>query len=300
MTTILAIRTHKWDDDARRLQAALATVPGVEVVVAFHNRPRDLILPVPVVDLDEPWVRGNGLRVLPDWGWRCGDYFLYALRAAYPQARYIWLLEPDLHFTAPPAEFFGRFARVEADVLGVDPQRQPAGHRFARGLPGMDHWKSIFALTRFSGRAADRLFALRKAYCAGKVGPRFFSNDEVFCFTHAMADPELTVASMRDHAPDWLPEGSVATDPDILFDTLADRCEPGVWHPVRSRASFIGAVADRSSRAFGFYGAMRGSIAALSPEERQMIADRVGALCLSTLNELAAGQGPSATQSDRG
>ncbi len=283
MTTIVAIRTHRWDEDAARLHAELAPVFGDALVVAFHNRPRDLQLPAPVVDLDDAWLARNGLRHVADWGWRCGDYFLYAVRQAYPDASHIWLIEPDVHFTGKVADFFSLMAKRSDDFLGVQIEPMDKGHRFGRGLPGMDLWRAIFALTRFSGRAADMLLPLRQAYGKGNVAPRFYTNDETFCVSHLRANPDMTMASMATLAPDWFPEGSVATDPDVLIDALHGRTAPGVFHPVRGHAGFAGAVASRVTQNMGFLGAMRGSLALLSEEELAAIAADVGRRCHEAL-----------------
>lgn len=289
MTIIAAIRTHRWDEDAIRLHGQLAPVFGPDLVIAFHDRPEALTLPGPVVDLNEGWVAGQGLRVLPDWGWRCGDYFLYAVRQARPDASFIWLVEPDVFFTGPAEDFFARFRDRPEDLLGVDIARLETDHRFVRGLPGLAPWKSIFALTRFSAAAADRLFARRQDYSRGPVGPRFFTNDELFCFSHGVADPELTTASMKDIAPDWLPEGALAGDPDLLVDLVAAGGSPVVRHPVRARATFIDAVAARAIHNFGFLRAMRDSLRLLSETERRQLSERVAEGCLDTITRLTRG-----------
>lgn len=284
---VVAIRTHRWDADAIRLHRALSQVPGIELVVVFHNRPAGLDLPLPAIDIDDAWVAAQGLRRVRDYGWRCGDYFLYAVRQARPQAGFIWLIEPDVHFTAPAAGFFNLFKDVRTDVLGTRVEEMDPGHRFSRGLPGMKPYRSIFALTRFSGKAADRLLDLRRAYSTLARQARFVTNDEIFCFSHAVADPDLTTGNMEEIAPDWLPGGTLRPDPDILLDTLVGVTAPGIHHPVRAREGFLRAVADRSGANFGFFPAMRQSLALLSDDERAVIADRFREHCLRALAEHA-------------
>lgn len=283
MTTIAAIRTHHWGEDAQRLHAQLAPVFGAGLVAAFHNRPKDLALPLPVVDIDDHWLAANRLQRVPDWGWRCGDYFLYAVRKAYPQADYLWLIEPDVHFTGPVADFFARMATRSEDLLGVKVEPLRPDNRFARGLPEVPAWRSIFALTRFSGRAVDRLFALRQAYAGRKIGPRFYSNDEVFCVSTLVAAPDFSHASMSEIAPDWFRPGAVATDPDVLIDTLEGDAAPGVFHPVRGRVSFRGAVAGRIAGNLAFLNQMRPSLARLTDEDIDDIAAEVGRRCAQAL-----------------
>lgn len=282
MTALVAIRTHRWGPDAARLHAQLAPVLGDRLVTVFHGTP-PADLPLAAVALDDAWLAANGLRGPADWGWRCGDYFLYALRRACPGADHYWLIEPDVLFSGDPAGFFAATDALAQDVLGVRVGPMRADHRFSRGLPGMAHHRAIFALVRFSGRAIDRLFPLRQAYAAGPTGPRFFANDEVFCFSHALADPDLSVASLADLVPDWFADDAVQTDPDILDETLAGRSRPGVFHPVRSRDSFRGALAARLAGNTGFLRAMAPSLALLSEDDLAAIAQDVARESLAAL-----------------
>lgn len=287
MTTLAAIRTHRWDEDAERLFAQLHPVFGPRLVVVFHNRPEGLRLPLPVIDIDDAWLRSNGLQVISDWGWRCGDYFLYALRAARPDFDFAWLIEPDVWFAGDPAGFFAGTAALDHDLLGSRIVPMSPDHRFGRGLPGMDLWKAIFALTRFSGRAADRLFAQRRDYATRRVAPRFVTNDETFCFSHARAAGDLTLGSLADLLPDWLAEDTVRTDPDILFEAIADRPGPGVFHPVRGRGSFGRAVAARLAANTGFLPAMAPSLALLSEADIAAIAADVAERSAAALRQAA-------------
>ena len=167
----------------------------------------------------------------------------------------------------------------------------PPDHRFARGLPGRSLKKSIFALTRFSGRAADRLFALRQDYGTRDIAPRFYTNDELFCFSNAFADKDLTIGNLTDLVPDWLADGQMAGDPDILIDTLQDHATRGIFHPVRGRDRFCRAVAQRITARMAYLDAMQASLALLSGEDRRRISTDVGKRCLDALNAAAGNKG---------
>lgn len=288
MTTLAAIRTHRWGEDEERLAAQLAPVFGDRLVVVFHGRPADLSLPLPVVDIDDAWVSGQGLRALSDWGWRCGDYFLYALRAARPDADRYWLIEPDVWFSGPVERFFAETDALDHDLLGARVTDMTADHRFARGLPDIAHLRAIFALTRFSGRAIDRLADLRRAYCAGPELNRFFTNDEIFCFSHAAADPDLTVGSLHALLPEWLGPDTMRTDPDILFDAVAGVSRPGVHHPVRGRLSFLAALGRRLAGDAAYLRAMAPSLAHLTDREIARAGREAGRLHARQMAEAAA------------
>lgn len=300
MTVIAAIRTHRWGEDEARLAAQLAPVFGDRLCVVFHNRPADVTPPLPVVDMTDAWVTGNGLRVTPDYGWRCGDYAYYALRQALPGANHYWLIEPDVLFTGPVAEFFARVQASPADALGVRLGAIDRLHRFARTMPAdIPLRRAIFALTRFSGRALDRLFVLRQAYSAGPALPRNFVNDEIFAFSHLGVQPDMTMAAMADLAPDWFGDTTVETDPDMILEMLDKRTAPGVFHPVRARASFREAVARRVVGNTHFFAAMRPSLAYLTDEDIAAIAADIGRRATAALTDQRAAARREAARATR-
>jgi len=281
--TLAVIRTHRWDEDAERLYAQLQPVFGDDLVVVFHNRPLDLTLPIRVADIDMNWLLDAGLRVIKDWGWRCGDYFHYRARDAFPDYDHYWLIEPDVYFTGPYQRFFKATEALTQDVLGVELDLYKADHRFARGMPQMPLYRSIFALTRFSGRAIDRLFALRRDYAQSRVVQRYYANDEIFCFSHAVADPTLTCESLSKIMPRWIDPRTLTTDPDILVELLTGHSVPGVFHPVRGRASFARAVAARIAQNTHFLVKIKPSLGCLSDADLEAIAADAAARCLDVL-----------------
>jgi hypothetical protein len=296
---IAAIRTHRWDEDAIRLAEQLRPVFGDALVVVFHDRPRGTDPGLPVIDLNSMWLRRNGLRAVPDWGWRCGDYFAYALRAARPDADQYWLIEPDVWFAKDPHQFFGLANDLPGDLLGPAIERLGADHRFARGLSDLPPYRAIFALTRFSARALDHLFEARRAYSLQGTSPRFFTNDEVFCYSTLMARKDFVTGSFVTDMPDWFPAGSMRTDPDILIDTLVDLPRTGVFHPVRGRASFKRAVAARLAGTPAFLGAMQASLAHLGPADIADVAADVAERVAEQLT-LAAKRGLRASYPEEG
>lgn len=275
MRQIAAIRTHRWGEDEERLAAALRPAFGENLVVVYHNRPEERELPLPAVDLRLDWVRSNGLRVVPDWAWRCGDYGYYALRQARPDFDHYWLIEPDVFFHGPAEKFFAAFDAVTADGLGLRPQSDVRdNHPFCRSLKPLELYRAIFALTRFSGRALDRLYALRRQTRNDEKRRWAYPNDELFAFTHLANEPELSLEGFEQHAPGWIDPESVVTDPDFLLDAILQRddAEGKIYHPVRSRASFKAAVTARIADRGGFLDRMQESLAHLEDAELQDIA----------------------------
>lgn len=278
MNAIAAIRTHRWTGAEARLLTQLRAAFGGDVCVVFHDRSEDIELPCDVVDVTSQWAQAQELRTPRDWGWRCGDYFLYALRAAKPGYDHYWLVEPDVHFYGDPKGFFDRFAEVDADLLGLDPE--PLGkarHMFTATMPDMAHWRAIFALTRISGRALDLLLPLRVENGKVPVGPMRVANDEVFVYSHAVANSALSVGNLRDHAPDWFEGVQFDTAPDLLEEAM--RSDPElqgkVLHPVHDKTSFKEELAKRVARKLNFMGNLGKSWDHLTNDDLEEIADDI-------------------------
>lgn len=278
MRTLAAIRTNRWTEDEERLMATLSPVFGSDLAVVFHNRPRGVVPPLPVVDLRQDFVLGNGLVLVPDWGWRCGDYFYYALRAAYPDYDRYWLIEPDVYFSSPAGGFFDAFRAADQDVLGLALGPFGEAIRFTRGLPGLAHHRAIFALTRLSGRAIDRLLPARQALNVPHVSVRDYPNDEIFAFSTAVADGGLTWGRLEAFAPDWFEGVQFAPDPDLLYEQVAGRVPAGrVLHPVRGLAAFKTALGRRLAGNTGILARMREAVDLLDPQDVEDVAEAAAA-----------------------
>lgn len=285
MRSLIAIRTHRWAEDEECLLSRLRQVAGHDLAVVFHNRPEHLALPIDTIDIRDGWLAQNGFRVLRDWGWRCGDYFYYRLREARPGYDFYWLIEPDVFFTSDPGDFFAAFADATADAMGFRLGPFAERNAFARGLPGLPHHQAIFALTRLSGRAIDRLAPLRRAYGRTAVAPRFYTNDELFVFSHVAADAELSSGRLEEIAPAWFEGARVAPSPDMLRGIIAASAPPGrVFHPVRGRESFKNATASRLAGQHAFFlSKIRDALAGMDDAELDQIAAAASADILSQL-----------------
>lgn len=220
---------------------------GLDVVPVFHDTGRHSI-PAGAVIMTDASIEKARLRVVPDWGWRCGDYALYTLRLLKPDYEYYWLIEPDVFIKGDAAEFFGRFDEATEDLLGLDPTAfKSSGHKFVQRLVGMSHWRAIFALTRASANLLDRLYELRVKDSVGEANPKHQANDEMFVYSHAKSISGVGIGNLRDYAPDWFHENLFETNPDFLRDWLEeDETMPfGVFHPVREKDEFLQAFPER-------------------------------------------------------
>ena len=83
--------------------------------------------------------------------------------------------------------------------------------------------------------------------------------------------------------PQWVDPKTLATDPDVLLELLEGRRQPGVFHPVRGRASFLQSVAARIAQNTHFVAEIHPSLACLSDADLDGIAADAAARCLEIL-----------------
>lgn len=286
MRQVIGIRTHRWGEEEQRLLAQLKDAFPGDIAVVFHNRADAAQVPIDVVDIDTAWVEANGLRAIPDWAWRCGDYFYYALRAAKPDYDFYWLVEPDVFFSSDPKDFFDRFTALSSDALGSDIKPYTADIPFTRALKGLAPYQAIFPLTRFSAQALDFLFAQRQEYSRTDAGKRTFANDEIFCFSNMISSNAHVAESFEAHAPEWFSNKLFATNPTLMLDAVRKDVGPKqICHPVRSRTAFISAVAVRLAANDGFLRKMRSSLGQLSDAEVDHIVAMSAGLLRKSLEE---------------
>lgn len=291
MRDCIVIRSHNWSEDEERLVNTLRPAFGENVFAAIHLSDRVLSPTVPIAGFDDEWVRKSGLRVLHDYGWRCGDYAIFAAREAFPDFDRYWLIEPDVAICGDVRAFYAQAAEINADALGVDVEDMSTKQdRFTKGLPAFHPFRATFALTRFSAAALDYLLPERKTYSASGVGSWRFSNDEIFCFSHLMAHPDFSVSSLQDRLPEWFDRHLFSTDPDLLDRFIQSEIGTNnqVCHPVRGLAGFSAALSERLNKnAAGFLKQLRPSLQAMTKEERRRIADESRHLLEDLLHDLS-------------
>lgn len=123
----------------------------------------------------------------PRLTWLCGDYALYVATQEVTATHY-WIVEPDVHFRFEDAcDFFNAFRSETADFIA--PHFGPASDDWAWSSMvehfGLQPYKCLFPLCRFSARATSHLLRHRQRHSdrMEKEGIPFkrWPNDESFC-----------------------------------------------------------------------------------------------------------------------
>jgi hypothetical protein len=227
------------------------------------------------VDINDAVIEKMQLRVIHDWGWRCGDYAYYAIRKAHPDYDYYWLIEPDVFLSGDARAFLSLFESESADVIGLDVAEFDPNHRFATHVGNAKPMRAIFALTRFSGATIDFAYKRRVNYASKSVPPYNYANDELFMFSHTQSRDEFKLGQFRDIAPTWFSDVQFDTNPDLI-DAMVEQDLKGqnkILHPVVDRMTFARALAKRMVGRTGVLGQNKTELRALSSSELDQLAD---------------------------
>ena len=251
MRELIVVRTHLADAPSLAAFDRYAAASGRDVTFCCDERKG----PVETggrrkVTLDAAAMEALGLLPHPNAGWRCGDYFYYATRAAMPDYDAYWLVEPDVLVNAPDlAAFLDGFADPATDFtaarLGPRDARWVWHRTVADDYPAVHG--CIFPITRISGRAIDHLHRARRAAAARMAarGLDTWPNDEVFVATELMhagfACADFNAAGRQAYTP-----RSLRIDAQHDRATLAAAPPDGlIWHPVRNLDDWAARLAKR-------------------------------------------------------
>ena len=119
---VFAIRTHKFSDSEKYLYDYAAQYFGkTNTFIACNNNVEDIKIPDQYNHFffnKKKILNDTGLYFHDNWGWRCGDYWYYALNKYLKDYEYIWLCEPDVYFCNENAnDFFKPFEKLNCDFL---------------------------------------------------------------------------------------------------------------------------------------------------------------------------------------
>jgi hypothetical protein len=268
----ILVRTHTADEQVLGFIARLSQGGRYPVfVLADESRgPLDFGA-TPKISLTEGGVRAMGLYAeAPNLFWRCGDYGLYAARAALPEIDRFWLIEPDVWINLDrPAEFFARFEADPADLLAAHYRPAEPGWDWGKTMAdGGPVQRCLFPLVRVTARALDHLFeercALGAVFTAEGRDPRFWPNDEVFTAT-MIVRARLDGRDLNHAGPVYDPETFCFWFPSTQAQAAADP-QGFVRHPVLSGDRYFQKLFALSCRLKDFSG-LEGAVEALTGSE---------------------------------
>lgn len=243
--SIVLLRTHTDGPDVHRSLDRLIQQSGRKVYVVADERIKPLNLPsAEKISLTNAGMDSFGLHVTEDVGWRCGDYFLYLAAEKIQRAKYIWMIEPDVHVNFGSIQEFLDMIDDRSDADFIAP-------RFRRASPGWSWYPRmapyrepvyfcLFSLVRLSARAISLLLAeriLMSRRYRDERPDRGFPNDESFVAT--------TLCHYRLLCEDINTFGDLCLEENYgwrpLYEPLMQKTEPDnqLYHPVVDGSTFI-------------------------------------------------------------
>lgn len=288
---IAIIRSHSWGPAEAVLAETLTGWFNDRVVLAADVRkaPDLSQVPIPIVRVDEAVLENLGLPAdIPDWGWRCGDYFQIATSAAYPGAERLWMLEPDVVFNFDdPAQFFRSCAEQTADLLaGRFAPRGPSWAHHAAVAPYFDRVMGCFyPVTRLTRRAVEAVRAERCRIAAVQAAlpeakrPKV-ANDESMVACTIANRPGLRGQTLETVVPDLIPQSSsLFGSAQMLLRDRLERLPAKLLHPVVDRDSFSRKLASKMNyQTMPYYSELVAR--EFGPEENAAFAQRVSQIVL--------------------
>ncbi len=251
MSEVIVVRTHYYDPQLDKMVRRLQRTSARRVVVVVDERRSKINIPADLLKIVlDP--AADGLPMPSDYGWRCGDYSLYAALKAVPDASHFWLIEPDvrIHSEDPSTFFDGGESTAAADLLTawfVVSSAEWVWHRtiapFERNV-----YNCMLQLCRVSRPAVDWLLreriALGSRFESKSLGLNDWPNDEAFIGA-ALMRGGFKIATFASHAPSYRTAGIFTFDKPTsarwLEGVAYDR---GIYHPVVSGQKFMTRLRD--------------------------------------------------------
>lgn len=112
MRELVLIRTHFYNEAVDEFFEYLRSTSGRDVAIICDETAGsvDVGSGKVKVGLTQDYVRSLNLHVPGNFGWLCGDYFLYVASRALPNYDRYWMVESDVRFSLPQSvEFFDAF-----------------------------------------------------------------------------------------------------------------------------------------------------------------------------------------------
>ena len=194
------IRTHFYNEALRNLALRITQEAEVEVLFAVDERSQEVSLPdgFKKISLNNRIIEEMAILNVPDSGWRCGDYFLYAARRLHPEYDFFWMIEPDVYLNFQNlSEFFGLFeleSIVDIIAAEISVPEENWFWRFGMNQLGYtDVMRCFYPLIRISSRAIDYLYECRKS-----MTEKFKLKSDVLSAHHWPNDESVTITFLKE------------------------------------------------------------------------------------------------------
>lgn len=295
MNSCIVIRTTSKDRATLELRSYLEEYFCKNVYIAierFANENIDVEVNGNTICIGRKFLKVNELRYFHRAGWQCGDYIYYAASKVLKNFSYIWMIEPDVRITLPPADFFERCEEISDDLLGVTLGERRNNWGWFHSINGFYGDKKVygmyFPISRLSLNAIGFLREKRAEYCAssrmidldfqssGLI--RLFANDEAFVAT-TIKNHGFTSRTLQSINGDAF-GGYFTTEIPVLEEEVRHHSMIGnIIHPVCD--------AERAKKKIAIYRRKYSNLSILAKREheiRERLGDEIGNLVFGVNN----------------
>lgn len=207
-----AIRTHKFGEREKVLYEYASKYFGANnTYITCNTKNNNINIPNQYKNImfhEGKVLNDTSLFWHPDWSWRCGDYWYYALYNSLDNYEYIWLCEPDVYFCNEDAtDFFKQFENVNSDFLTFGYGTAGKNLSFfntSEVLEGTP-MSCLFGFTRIRRTLIKTLFEKRvqlsRSFLNKKYNPNQYPNDEIF-FATTLNKLNYNIGKIENHSFD--------------------------------------------------------------------------------------------------
>ena len=190
MKNVILLRTNHFGPREGEFLEQLRTDTGYETIVLADEMNGRLTAPgFKKIAYDRTMLYDLGLHCPKNAGWRCGDYGFYLARQAIPDARYFWMIEPDVRAAVENyADLFASFESLTADFIAPGITASDNGHFWYPTMRWLtkDVYRCHFAFCRMSAAASDACLRGRREMRFQPAARFMWPNDETFVATTLM------------------------------------------------------------------------------------------------------------------
>ncbi len=242
---VIVLRTNHYDAATDVFIRGIMKTSGRRVVIAAdeHAGPVQTPLDIRKITINPDFL---GLFSHPNFGWRCGDYSLYAALTAMPDVDFFWLIEPDVRINATNTKAFFDGSGYNTDADFVTPWFVASSKewfwydRIAIYYPNV--YNCMLQLCRFSRTGATKLREARSAlsqhYLANGIDADLWPNDESFVGAVAKSQ-DFSIETFSGHAPTFTTDKTFTfTQPFSERWLKAKGPDNAIYHPVVSGTKF--------------------------------------------------------------
>lgn len=249
MRELILFRTHVFDDATQRFYEYLKATSNRDIViVAEESRgPLNVGQGRAKISLTRDYASSMGLYAPNNFGWLCGDYFIYAGIENFSKYDRYWLIEYDVRMSYErSAVFFDEFLTSSADVLAFQVRKATDSWFWHHPMAyfNTDVYACNFSFLAISKRAAFAALEKRRemSRCYSDIVPidfpRKWANDESFLASTTVAEG-LNLTGFNTEGKIYATNASFKEGVPLSDRRISEQAEDFlVYHPVHAGKMF--------------------------------------------------------------